>query len=210
MQAEWACNTTETTGGIPCAASGQTTPPAPPAVRRDMLSGRQCVCNSLASSGRQTLINVAQQACRPHHQINNAQHCCPVATAAGIRKQGAAAAHLEAGDDLLKVVAQEHRALALRHDGQRRLQHDGRCVFHQHHVHHPACKGRREGAAEDGQEPLRRVQHGRHAVRLPQRQKHRTDSACMFNHKEKKGTGAVCSSSGSRGCSQQIAQSSML
>lgn len=63
--------------------------------------------------------------------------------------------YLEVGDEVLKVMQLQQVVLTLSQHSERRPHENVGAVLCQHDVNHPACKGGREWAAVDGQEPLR-------------------------------------------------------
>lgn len=67
--------------------------------------------------------------------------------------------YLEVCDQVLKVMQLQKVVFALSKHSQSRTQHDVGAVLCQHHINHPAGERGREGAAEDGQEPLGSIQH---------------------------------------------------
>ena len=71
-----------------------------------------------------------------------------------------ASAHLEVGDEVLKVMQLEQSLLALRHDSHGNAQEDLGAVFSQQDVDDAGREGGREGAAEEGQKPLGCIQDG--------------------------------------------------
>ena len=78
-------------------------------------------------------------------------------------------AHLEEGDDVLKVVQLQDVGLALGHHGQRHAQQHVRLRLLQQHVDDAAGELGREGAGEARQEPLRCIQHRQGCVLLHER-----------------------------------------
>ena len=67
--------------------------------------------------------------------------------------------HLEVCDQVLKVMQLQKVIFTLSQHSQSCTQHDVGAVLSQHHIYQPAGKRGGEGAAEDGEEPLRGIQH---------------------------------------------------
>ena len=77
-------------------------------------------------------------------------------------------AHLEIGDEVLKVMQLEQSRFTLRHDGHGNPKQDLGPVFRQQDVYDPSCKGGWEWTAEEGEEPLGCIEYWGSSMRLPQ------------------------------------------